>query len=411
VNLFPPLAPESRRILDGLSVLIDKLFPVPQRFFPALPRDVAELSRLLTARRGSRKVSYLGQPKHLSAYLRYFLPWNLYRLCRLLPALPLSLNDGDAVIDLGSGPLTLPAALWISRPGFRDRALEFRCLDRAAPALEAGKRLFAALSGGAAPWTIKTIKAAAGPGPCGPPARLITAVNFFNELYEDMPHGDSAGLRRFSDQQARFLSALAAEEGALLVMEPGVPRSGEFIAALRASLLEQGRKPAAPCPHAGLCPCPGGRGSGGKGRWCHFAFETRDAAPALLKISAAAGIPKERAVLSFLYCGSACSAPPGIPAGPASAVLPARILSDAFPVKSGGSGGGKRGGADAACGRYGCCEKGLILLRGSREQMRSCEAGMLVELVFSGAERRDSKSGALVFEGFKVPPGTAKLDR
>jgi hypothetical protein len=377
---------------------------------------VAELSRLLTARRGSRPLSYLGRPAYLSAYLRYFLPWNLYRLCRLLPALPLSLNDGDAVVDLGSGPLTLPAALWISRPGLRDRALEFRCVDRAAPALEAGKRLFTALSGGAAPWIIKTIKAAAGKGSGGPPARLTTAVNFFNELYEDMPHSDSAGLRRFADQQARLLKALTAQEGALLVVEPGVPRSGEFIAALRAALLEQGRRPAAPCPHAGPCPCPGGKSSGGKGRWCHFAFETRDAAPALLKLSATAGLPKERAVLSFLSCGPARSATPGLSA---AAALPARILSDPFPVKSGGAGGG----SGAVFGRYGCCEKGLALLRGSRALMMSCEAGTLAELAFSGTEGRDPKSGALVFDenrwkpwpGFQpvpeAPPGAAKLDR
>jgi hypothetical protein len=348
VNLFPPLSPESRRILDGLFPLLDKNFPIPQRFRQALPHDVAELSLLLTAQRGSRRTSYLGQPKLLSAYLRYFLPWNLYRLCRLLPSLPLSLSDGDTVIDLGSGPLTLPAALWISRPGLRDRALEFRCVDRAAPALEAGKRFFAALSGGASPWTIRAVKNAAGPG-LGPPARLITAVNFFNELYEDLPYGDSAGLRRFSERQARLLGSLAAEEGALLVMEPGTPRSGEFIAALRAALLDRGRMPAAPCPHAGPCPCPGGRNAaarpGGKGRWCHFAFDTRDAPPALLKLSAAAGIPKDRAVLSFLYCGPAArsAAGPGDSAGTVPP-LSLRIISDAFPVS---------GGTGAAFGRYG----------------------------------------------------------
>jgi hypothetical protein len=75
-----------------------------------------------------------------------------------------------------------------------------------------------------------------------------------------------------------------------------------------------------------------------------------------------------------------------------------RILSDAFPVKSGGSGGGKRGGDDAVFGRYGCCEKGLVLLRGSRELMNGYNAGTLVELVFSGTENRDPKSGALVFD-------------
>jgi hypothetical protein len=393
VNLFPPLSPESRRILDGLSSLTDKVFPVPARFRPALGRDVADLSRLLTARRGSRRASYLGQPKHLSAYFRYFLPWNLYRLCRLLPSLPLVLDSGDAINDLGSGPLTLPAALWISRPGLRNQPLEFRCVDRAAPALEAGKRLFAALSGGDSPWTIRTIKSVTGPGSWGPPARLTTAVYFFNELYEDIPHADSAGLRRFSEQQARFLNSLTATEGALLIVEPGVPRSGEFIAALRAALLEKGRKPAAPCPHAGLCPCPGGRDSRGKGRWCHFAFDTKHAPPALLRLSVAAGLPKERAVLSFLYTGPEPAPSPKDPANPAAALLPARIISDPFPLESGG---GVRGAA--AFGRYGCCGKGLVLLRGSREQVGLRESGDLAELSLPEARGRDSKSGALIFD-------------
>jgi hypothetical protein len=417
VNLFPPLSPESRRFLDGLEGLVDTAFPVPKKFRPSLPGDVAELSRLLTSGRGDRNAAYLGQPKFLSAYLRYFLPWNLYRLCRLLPALPLSLRGGDALVDLGAGPLTFAAALWISRPELRNLSLEFRCADQAGAALEAGKFLFDAISGGSRLWKIKTLRAALGnaspggrgQGLYGPPARLVSAVNFFNELYEDIPHRDAAGLWRFADTQARFLSSLAAPDGSLLILEPGVPRSGEFIAALRAALLERGRPPAAPCPHAGTCPCPGTASAkpGGKGRWCHFAFDTAGAVPALRKLSAAAGIPKERAVLSFLYGG------PVVPAGgtggagknqsaAASLALPVRIISDPFPVFSAGRGGAaanRPGGKTAAAfGRYGCCEKGLVLIRGSRERIAGYESGALAELVVQGTEGRDPKSGALVLD-------------
>jgi hypothetical protein len=440
VNLFPPLSPESRRILDGFSGLVDAVFPVPKQFRPSLARDVAELSRLLTSGRGDRNVSYLGQPKFLSAYLRYFLPWNLYRLCRLLPALPLSLGGGDVLLDLGSGPLTFAAALWISRPDLRTVSLEFRCVDQAGAALEAGQKLFAALSGGVSPWSIKTIRApietlsaggrAAGKRPIGGKAagnksatrgpepgavRLTLAINLFNELYEDISRRDPAALRRFADKQARFLLSLSPEAGSLLIVEPGVPRSGEFIAALRASLLDRGRLPAAPCTHAASCPCPGGSAAasvqsggafvkpGGKGRWCHFAFETEDAAPALQKLSAAAGIPKERAVLSFLLVGPVLSGGVGslAKAGDgASLALPVRIISDLFPVQAGrGKTGGGRGGRSGdktvpLFGRYGCCEKGLVLIRGSRELMEQYEPGTLKELVFRGTGERDPKSGA-----------------
>jgi hypothetical protein len=264
--------------------------------------------------------------------------------------------------------------------------------------MEAGKQIFAALSGASCPWKIKTVRAFIRPTGDGfrggSPARLVAAVNFFNELYENISPHDSAAFRRFADKQASFLSSLAAEDGSLLVVEPGVPRSGEFIAALRDSFLKRGRRPAAPCPHTGTCPFPGGRA---KNRWCHFAFDTEGAAPALVKLSAAAGIPKERATLSFI-----CTGPAGggntDNAGKAARVL-VRIISDPFPVNSSGA-GGKPG---AAFGRYGCSGRGLILVRGGRELVEDYAPGVLTELVFQGTERRDPKSGALVL----VPPAAA----
>jgi hypothetical protein len=226
----------------------------------------------------------------------------------------------------------------------------------------------------------------------GSPARLVTAVNFFNELYENIPPHDSVLFRRFADKQASFLSSLAAEDGSLLVIEPGVPRSGEFIAALRDSFLKRGRRPAAPCPHTGICPFPGGRGLH-KNRWCHFAFDTEGAAPALVKLSAAAGIPKERATLSFICTGPAGAGNRDNAGNGKAAMVPVRIISDPFPVSSGGKPG-------AVFGRYGCSGRGLILVRGGRELVEDYEPGFLTELVFQGTERRDLKSGALIL----VPP-------
>jgi hypothetical protein len=331
--LFAALAPAARRILDGVPDLVDRVFPLPGRFRAALPRDVAELSRAFTGGRGGRGASYLGKPAFLSAYLRYFLPWNLYRLCRLLPGLPLPLKAGDTVTDLGAGPLTLPAALWIARPELRTLPLTFRCVDQTGAVLEAGKRFFAALTAAGqgarpaeektgreppdCPWKIQTVRESLPerrPGAAvrsslrrtdrsGGPAALVTAVNFFNELYWDIPHTSSEALRHFAESGARLLAA-ASPEGAVLVVEPGVPRAGEFIAALRDFLAALGYGPAAPCPHAGPCPRPGGRAGGVKQRWCHFAFDTAGAPPALLKLSAAAGLPKERAAVSFLLAGA-----------------------------------------------------------------------------------------------------------
>jgi hypothetical protein len=111
--------------------------------------------------------------------------------------------------------------------------------------------------------------------------------------------------------------------------------------------------------------------------------------------------------VSFLYCGPALPAGDHTTAAPVSAgktgnsaaslAVPVRIISDPFPIHAAGkkSDGGT---AAAAFGRYGCCEKGLALIRGSRELTAPYESGTLAEFAVQGPERRDAKSGALVID-------------
>jgi hypothetical protein len=383
--------------------LIDKTFPVPGRFRRDLPGNVADLSRLLTSSRNERSLSYLNRPPLLSAYLRYFLPWNLYRLCRLLPGLDLPLAPGDAVLDLGSGPLTLPAALWISRPELRSLPLEFRCLDRSGAALEAGRKFFAALAGENCPWTVKTISGEVRPGPARPlsvglggkaPA-LIGALYLYNEICQPIPPEDPGALSRLAESQAAFLAGLGGEGGRILLLEPGVPRSGEFISLLRGHFIRLGCLPLAPCLHSR--PCPLGKGENRTKRaakWCHFAFDTKDAPRALRNLSAAAGIPKDRATLSFLLvekpplARTAMTGAAPVPLPPAEALL--RIISDPFPLPAGG---GEAGHCNLY-GRYGCGERGLVLVRGGRRRIESLASGALTRVKPGAGE--DPKSGALV---------------
>jgi hypothetical protein len=396
-------------ILDRLPGLIDKVFPLPERFRVGLPRDVAELSRLLTSGRPERGASYLGKPALLSAYLRYFLPWNIYRLSRLLSSLPLELKPNDAVNDLGAGPLTLAAALWISRPALRNIPLEFRCLDRTPAVLDAGKKFFAALTGTDCPWTVRTIRGDVRRNGRlsveirGNPAALSAAVNMYNELFWDFSPGDTEELEYFTKSQARLLSSLTESSGFILVVEPGIPRSGEFVSLLRALLMEEGRYPTAPCTHNGPCPMPGGwiesgHGTGGKARWCHFAFDTGDAPNELHKLSAAARIPKERATISFLLAGPVLSQKPinhvtnnpdrkDVQKAPKKHEK-IRVISDVFHL-----GDGKDPGA-YSWGRYGCGEHGLVLVTGSRAALEETPSGALEELSLNGT--RDAKSGALM---------------
>ena len=402
-ELFAPLSDESLSLLHSVPALIDKTFPLPGRFRAGLPADVAELSRLMTSSRGERDVSYLSRPNHQSAYLRYFLPWNIFRLCKLLPNLNISLAPGDTIVDLGCGPLSFASALWISRPDLRKIPLEFRCIDRTAPVLEAGRKFFAELANTESPhcpWKIITIRGSINPTGTiryntgkkpakgkpnhrqnfpgrGRPAALVCAVNVFNEIHKNISPSDKGGMKKAAINSAQLLDSFTADSASILVVEPGVPFSGEFISCLRDELTEMELFPLSPCPHCGSCPIPGGGSGTGKKRWCHFAFDTGEAPPALHRLSAAAGIPKERAVLSFLYAVSG-----QISRNKYTEAV--RVISDAFPV------------ADGKFGRYGCSGQGLILVTGKRAEMETCDSGALINAVVQKNGERDSKSGALL---------------
>jgi hypothetical protein len=410
-GLFPPLPDQTRRFLHSLPGLIDKVFPLPGRFRAAVPDGVATLSRLLTSERAERGASYLGKSALLSAYLRYFFPWNIYRLSRLFSSLPLDLNPHDSVNDLGAGPLTLAASLWISRPELRNIPLEFRCLDRTAAVLEAGKKFFTALtavcppeSGACCPWTVKTIRGELRRSGSlsveirGKPAALSAAVNIYNELFWDLSPLDVDALKRFAEKQARLLSSLTEISGSILVVEPGIPRSGEFISLLRSALIVEDRFPLSPCTHRSPCPLPGSRTKNNvKTKWCHFAIDTEDAPQELHKLSAASGLPKERAVLSFILAGRPETPEQNqVKRKPPTAIsdkpVNIRVISDPFPVIA------EKTPVGNSWGRYGCSEHGLVLVAGDKKSLSPSGA---VEKLSLSTGLRDGKSGA--FMAMKKP--------
>jgi hypothetical protein len=384
------LKPEFKKLL----MTIEKTFPIPGRFRSKLPGNVAELSRLLTTARAERDTGYLNRPNLLSAYLYYFLPWNIFRLCWLFSlqnessllferqSFLSSLKDGDLIADLGSGPLTFPIALWIAFPELRRVKLEFRCVDKSAAILDAGYKLFKALSNrnnevsGGAAWKIKTIHDSIYMPRLT--AKLVTAVNLFNEVISGR---NSVEIKK----AAALLAGLCDANGSILVVEPGNPQGGAFISALRSVLLEREKYPASPCPHAGPCPLPG------KKKWCHFAFETGSVPAILHKLSLAAGIPKERATLSFLLTQP--EQPAGIKSWTAGETINVRIISDTFPVSIKNQ--------EPRFGCYGCSKKGLVLVTGNPanlgSRINSCTSGALLKLPFIAADaQKDRKTGALI---------------
>ena len=427
---FGILEKESRIILNSIPELISKTFPIPGKYRGALPYDIAELSKLLTNSRGERSLSYLSRPNYLSAYLYYFLPWNLYRLCILLPSFELKLLAGDIITDLGCGPLTFASALWISRPDLRAIPLEFNCVDRSGPVLDAGKKFFTALceftesknskesglyNNDSLAWKINLKKkdininknASLSDSAGYNKAALVCAVNMFNEQYDRISHNNTASLRNMAKNAALFMHSEAAQSASLLTVEPGVPQSGRFISLLREAFIELGRMPSAPCTHTADCPLlhtakfsmdTGNNTSSRhavstneqrqrkqkhphavkqhtkKERWCHFAFETADAPKDLRSLSAAAKLQKDRLVFSFLLTGEVKKAKTQF----------VRVISDAFPLP-----GGK-------FGRYACSSQGLVLVTGGKNLIEN--TGSLSSLKQTTADERDVKSGAIIME-------------
>lgn len=390
--------------LKDIPALINKTFPIPARFRSRLPADIAELSHLLTNKRGDRSLSYLGRPNFLSAYLHYFLPWNIYRLCALLKDADIKLSAGDTITDLGSGPLTLVSALWIARPNLRNIPLEINCIDRSRPALEAGKKFFETLAKDS-PWKINLVREEIGPRITRISritqitritrikeemnVKLVCAVNLFNEMYENIPHSNTEELKNFASNAARFMHKLAAADAYILTVEPGVPQSGKFISFLREVFLELGRPPAAPCTHAEACPLYGGSHCTSRQKqrsvkkWCHFAYEDFDPPKELVRLSVAAKLPKERLTYSYLLTGTQQQTKR------TTAANAVRVISDAFPLP-----GGKIG---LSSGHYGCCAKGLVLLTGNRQNIERAVSGSVITNA-ADTGQQDAKSGAFIME-------------
>ena len=213
---------------------------------------------------------------------------------------------------------------------------------------------------------------------------LVTCANVFNEIIQssDMPPDYLA------KKYARLLTGYLDPERAdasLFLVEPGDPKSARFLSLMRDALLRKDFAPLAPCPHCEACPMDGlhTAADGSKsGKWCNFAFATDDAPAGLLKRSERAGLPKDRATLSFLLSSRA-----GAPASPAeerASTLTARITSDAIRLPD-----------LHKTGYYACSSRGLLLLLDSRHQNPA--SGDLVTVRNpAGDADRDKKSGALI---------------
>ena len=384
-RLLPPAPASLTRGLADLPAALDRAQPLRQKHRAQLPSQVAQLSEWLTTDRDELPRDYLSRPAVLSAYLHYFLPWNLYRQGRLAAGLDLQFKAGQRIVDVGAGPLTFALALWLTRPDLRELPLEILAIDRSAAALQAGRRVWDAVAPDA-PWRVELLAQPAG-GRALPEADLMVLANVLNEVHR--PGGnDSESEDDPTDRLLERWAGSLAPGGRVLVIEPGTRPAARALVMLRAHALECGWRLLAPCPHGERCPQPGT----GRHPWCHFAFDAAGSPAWLEDLSRRAGLTKDRASLSFLLLQPGVAAGPAAPAGREDEVLG---VSGAFPLP------------EQARGRYGCAARGLVLLEEKSPSANvGPQPGDSVTVAWPDTPRRDGRSGALIAP-LPVPAGGA----
>ena len=401
MNLFADLPEREKRILEHFDSVIRDVQPLNAKQLLHLPHDIRDLSALLTAERSQRKTGYMNNAAVLSAYTHYFMWWNLFRLTSLFAGMEKDAFDflhGDAVcLDIGSGPLTLPLALYLARPELRAKKLTWYCMDISQSALTLGENLFltcaAQLQTGAeTAWRIVRVKGGIGTR-IKQRVCFVCCANMFNELYWDTPNPLEKEAKKYADLLLSYTAqntsvpheqssphngaeagSAAGTDCAVFVAEPGIPRASRFVSLLRSALIRRKMKAVSPCPHENVCPMDGKRG----GKWCHFILDTKNAPERLKALSEKAKLPKDRAALSFVFARSTYrSVQGGI-----------RICSDPIYLPEGKT------------GRYACASWGLTLVR--QRQNGGLTSGALLFTDLNAAAIRqlphDRKSGAKILD-------------
>ena len=451
-ELLPALPDVVRRELDALGQALRTVRPLRSAHYRDLPRDIEALSRLLTCERSGLYRPYWSSPASTSAYLYYFLPWNVLRLARLFRSLPLPdprlwLEKGQTplLLDGGSGPLSLPLALWLARPEWRALPIQVLAVDNAVQPMELGRDILTAWGDilDQPVWQVRVERGSLEHMPrlerkladsLGRQERqlrpwLLTAANVLNELSaesrqmnrEDDEDGEgSGGVRRLEAlldeleplcwpaplSEDEVDSADAALLPAALFVEPGTRLGGKTISRLREAALERDLLPQAPCTHHE--PCPLAHAQAGRG-WCHFTFDCEGAPQWLQELSSAAGLAKSALSLAPLLLRADPAAGESLfddaddledDGGRREAVAmlrrprPVRVLSSPFVVP------GLRGQA-----RYACCAAGLAVVPDAAALPSGALLTARADTERPGTPRRDRKSGALLLALPATPQG------
>ncbi|MCI6442723.1 small ribosomal subunit Rsm22 family protein [Treponema sp.] len=377
-SLFDPtgIPKDAAAIIEKFDDIVSSTHPLNSKQRALLPQQISALSHNLTDQRGDRRMGYMNETTALSAYVHYFLWWNLVRLVKLFSNMDKSFFDFkyDCIfVDIGSGPLTVPIALLLARPELRKKNVTIYCIDISQQALSFGEDIFLSVAARleTTTWKIIRVKGTLDTS-VKDKADLVTCANMLNELHDDADMPPDFLAKKYTDRLVSFVDSKNAK-ARILSIEPGDPRSARLVSLMRDAFIRKNFIPVAPCCHSETCPMDGKKG----GKWCNFAF-TVDNAPADLKrISEKANLAKERAVLSFVAVerGEQKEENPSF--------ITMRIASD--PIRLPGH----------RTGYYACSSKGLLLAVTNQKLFSG-------EKIKVPAPRKpmpkDTKSGALIID-------------
>ena len=376
---------DAKKIIEEFDKVVESTHPLNSKQKLLLPKQIRSLSHFLTDERGERRLGYMNQTVLLSAYVHYYTWWNLVRLVRLFSNIDkkfFDVKDSSVFLDLGSGPLTVPLALFLSRPELRKKHITFYCLDISQQALAFGENIFLSVAARlkCEPWKIVRVKGEFGSS-VKEKADFVTSANLFNELCDDFKNPPDFLAKKYTEQILSYLK-FENENARYIIVEPGDPRSARLVSLMRDSFMRRGFFPVSPCTHFCQCPMDGKKG----GKWCNYAFKTDDAPAELKKLSEKSELPKERAVLSFVAfqkskdgqidgCNCFSDERPEF--------ISMRITSELIKLPGGRS------------GYYACSEKGLLLIVTTQQLL----SGQKIRVLNPQKKLPiDSKSGAYILE-------------
>jgi len=321
-----------------------------------LIRNILTLAEGFTMAKSDRVKGYMGRPEFLSAYLHWYLPWNLIKLSHVLTQV--RFDPPTQVTDYGAGPLTFALAVLLVHPEWAENDMGWSLVEPQVSSMTAGLDLLEAVAEKAGlklAWKWTKIHGRLGEV-IKRRADWVSAIHVWNET----PLKSEA----FLPQIRKY----ATEKAVFWVAEPGDRSGGKKIFSLRSRVLEEGLPIHAPCTHRASCPATGeGPGS----RFCHF--PTYQKIPDwLFSLTADLGFAKERNPVSYLVFGGSASK---------DTKSRARIISDPLHLETGEE------------FRYACGKEGLLLV----PEARSLTSGRV--FLYEKSEKFDKKtSGLFVYE-------------